>query len=96
MPIKRSSDQKEISLEAFYTELIDTSTNHYALIGKRMLEMVKLINETFQETELWGLTSHANLIIQNESRSDATSFVVLTNTILNTCCQKGKDLGIML
>ena len=66
MPIKRCSDQNPISFEAFYQELIDTSTNHYKEVGKRTIDIVQVINQTFKQTMQWGLTSHARLIIQSE------------------------------
>ena len=40
MPIIRCSDQKLITLEEFYTELSDTSTNQYGDVGSKMLEFL--------------------------------------------------------
>lgn len=79
MPIKRCSDQNPISLEAFYQGLIDTSTNHYKEVGKRMIDIVKVINQTFKETMLWGLTSHARLVIQSEDSWESAWYVIISS-----------------
>lgn len=65
MPIIRSSNQKSKSLEEFYKEL--TSNNSTVVeneIGKAMLEFISLVNQTYKNTTLYGLTSHYSLVIQ--------------------------------
>lgn len=65
MPIIRSSDQKSKTLEEFYKEL--TSENATMVeneIGKAMLEFISMVNETFKNSTLFGLTSHYSLVIQ--------------------------------
>jgi hypothetical protein len=65
MPIIRSSDQKSKTLEEFYKEL--TSENATVVeneIGKAMLEFISIVNETFKNSTLFGLTSHYSLVIQ--------------------------------
>lgn len=79
MPIKRNSDQKRLTLEQFYIELSETSTNSYVDVGKRMIQLIKMINETFKETELWGLTSHARLVIQSEDDWTSKWYVIIAS-----------------
>ncbi|GAB4048698.1 hypothetical protein [Spirosoma litoris] len=79
MPIKRCSEQKRCTLEEFYIELSETSANAYVDVGKAMLAFVDLINDTFKETLIWGLTSHARLILQTKDDSAADSLVVISN-----------------
>jgi hypothetical protein len=65
MPIIRSSDQKNKTLEEFYKEL--TSENATVVeneIGKAMLEFISMVNETLKNSTLFGLTSHYSLVIQ--------------------------------
>ena len=79
MPIKRSSDQKSISLEEFYIDLSDSSLQPYTVIGQHMLQFVQLINETFKNTLIWGLTSHARLVLQNKDDWSSEWFVIISN-----------------
>ena len=79
MPIKKSSDQRKITLEEFYIELSETSTNQSVDVGKKMHEFVKMINETFKETKLWGLTSHERLVIQSKDSSKSKWYVIISN-----------------
>lgn len=65
MPIIRSSDQKSKTLEEFYKEL--TGSNSSVVeneIGMAMLEFISMVNQTFKNTTLYGLTSHYSLVIQ--------------------------------
>lgn len=65
MPIIRSSDQKSKTLEEFYKELIsDNATVVENEVGKAMLEFISMVNKTFTNTTLYGLTSHYSLVIQ--------------------------------
>lgn len=79
MPIKRSSEQKGQTLKEFYIELSEISTNHYADVGRKMLEFVNMVNETFKKTKLWGLTSHARLVIQSEDNWKSKWYVIIAN-----------------
>lgn len=66
MPIIRSSDQKSKTLEEFYQEL--ASRNNSVIekeIGRTMLSFISLVNQTFIDTTLYGLTSHYSLLIQS-------------------------------
>ena len=79
MPIKRSSDQQSKTLTEFYNDLSATSTNNYAIVGKEMLHLVQLIDQTFEDTLLWGLTSHARLVIQNTDDWKAPWYIIISN-----------------
>jgi hypothetical protein len=72
MPIRRNSEQGNISLEEFY-QRFDKK------IAKRMLPFLGLINQIFQETQLWGLTSLNRLVIQNSDNSNSDWFVIVYN-----------------
>ena len=79
MPIKRSPDQENQTLEEFYNKFLETGTNQYVDIAKKMLALIEIINQTFKETQLWGLTSHTRLIIQSEDSSESKGFVIIEN-----------------
>lgn len=65
MPIIRSSDQKSKTLEEFYKELTsEKATLVENEIGKAMLEFISMVNDTFKNLILFGLTSHYSLVIQ--------------------------------
>ncbi len=71
MPIIRSSDQRNKTLEEFYKEL--TSANATVLeneIGDAMLSFISMTNKTFIGTTLYGLTSHYALVIQTADKWD--------------------------
>lgn len=79
MPIKCNSDHSSQTLEDIYIKLSRTSTNAYADVGKKMLQIVQLINQLFKETVIWGLTSHARLVLQNEDNWQAPWFVIISS-----------------
>lgn len=79
MPIRRNSDQQQGTLEEFYSDLTLNSTNHYRYVGSKMLLLIELINQTFKETILWGLTSHARLVIQNKDGALSEWLVIVSN-----------------
>lgn len=66
MPIIRCSEQKSLTLEEFYKELIPNKVDTFVDVGTPMLNVLKLINDTFKETTIFGLTSHATLMLLNE------------------------------
>jgi len=80
MPIKRSSDQKKITLEQFYEDLSKNSPEHYKEVDNKMLEFIQVINETFKETQLWGLISHSRLVIQSKDTWKSKWFLIIGNT----------------
>src|SRR6187200_1861979 len=65
MPIISSSDQKNKTLEEFYKELTgEDSSVVDKNIATAMLSFIAMIDQTFIETTLYGLTSHYRLVIQ--------------------------------
>jgi hypothetical protein len=79
MPIKRSSEQQRKTLTEFYIDLSATSTNSYVDIGKEMLNLVQLIDKTFEDTLIWGLTSHDRLVIKNADDWKAPWYIIISN-----------------
>jgi len=79
MPIKRCTEQKSITLEAFYNELLEISNGAYPLICKRMLIFLEIINELFHETILWAHTSHARLVLHKIDDLTSSHFVTISN-----------------
>lgn len=79
MPIKRSSDQGSQTLEEFYIDFLETSTNQYVDIAKKMLKLIEMLNLTFKETQIWGLTSHTRLVIQSEDKWESKWYVIVEN-----------------
>jgi hypothetical protein len=77
MPLIRCSEQKRLTLERFYKEFIPDKINTFADYGTPMLKVLQIINETFKETTIYGLTSHATLLLLNEDSSLSPWFVAL-------------------
>ena len=69
MPIIRCTEQKRQTLEEFYKSLIPDYVKTFVDVGSPMLNVIKLINETFKETTIYGLTSHAILLLLNKDSS---------------------------
>jgi hypothetical protein len=77
MPLIRSSEQKRLTLEEFYKEFIPDKVKTFADVGTPMLNVIKIINEIFKETKIFGLTSHATLMLLNDDSSTSPWFVAL-------------------
>lgn len=77
MPIIRCCEQRRLTLEEFYNDLIPDKVKTFADVGTPMLNVLKLINETFRETKIFGLTSHSTLLLLNEDSSLLPWFVAL-------------------
>lgn len=77
MPLIRCSEQKRLTLEEFYKEFIPNKIDTFADVGTPMLNVLKLINDTFKETTIYGLTSHATLLLLNRDSSLNPWFVAL-------------------
>jgi hypothetical protein len=83
MPITRNSDQKRLSLEEFYLGMADQPTN-YSLEGglldasQQMLGLLAGINTLFPQTQLWGLTSLARLVVQNADDWTSPWYIVIS------------------
>lgn len=60
MPITRLSNQGG-TLEEFYADLV--AYRAYKAAGREMLLMLAMINRLFVDTQLWGMTSHAQLVL---------------------------------
>lgn len=75
MPVIRCKDQKRQTLEEFYSEWASDKNHISANLGKSMLAIIDLINNTFIETKIYGLTSHAHLLLLSSDRSDSDRFV---------------------
>lgn len=85
MPIKRNSSQDITGLKEFYNELIGNpeapeGTNFIlSTAGKNMLRFIEMINETFKDTQLWGLTSVDRLVIQREDNSESEWYITIAS-----------------
>lgn len=65
MPIRRCTEQTRGTLEEFYREISDREGHALLDPGKGMLALIDIINQLFQETMIYGLTSHYRLILKN-------------------------------
>jgi hypothetical protein len=77
MPIIRCSEQKNKTLKEFYTEFIPDKIKRFADAGTPMLNVLKLINDIFPQTTIYGLTSHATLLLLTEDNSLSQYYVAL-------------------
>ncbi|ANF52700.1 hypothetical protein A0O34_20240 [Chryseobacterium glaciei] len=77
MPIIRCSAQKSQTLEEFYTEFISKSEDKFEDIGTSMLKVLELFNRIFKETTIFGLTSHATLLLFEEDDYTSDWFVAI-------------------
>jgi len=77
MPIIQCTEQSKQSLEDFYKSLIPDRVTKFVDVGSPMLKVIKLINDTFKNTVIYGLTSHATLKLLNKNSTLATGFVAL-------------------
>ena len=77
MPIIQCSEQRQQTLEEFYKSLIPDKVTTFADVGSPMLNVLKLINETFKETTIYGLTSHATLLLLNKDTSRSPWYVAI-------------------
>ena len=80
MPIRRCSEQKRQTLEEFYAEFIPEKNQFWADVGTAMLKVTKLINDTFKETIIYGLTSHASLNFLTQDNSESDCFVTINSS----------------
>ena len=78
MPIVGSSDQPRKTLVEFYQELLkDDSPFASKQIGKTMLDFIEMVNNTFQHTTLYGLTSHYRLVIQAKDSWESDWYIIV-------------------
>ncbi|OFX41458.1 MAG: hypothetical protein A2W95_07015 [Bacteroidetes bacterium GWA2_40_14] len=64
-------------MEEFYKEFIPNKIDNFVDVGTPMLNVLKLLNDTFKETTIYGLTSHATLLLLNQNSSLSPWFVAL-------------------
>lgn len=77
MPITRCSEQKKRTLEEFYQDWANEDNQVSASLGRSMLDVIGLINTTFEETEIFGLTSHAHLLLHEEDNDKSGWYVAI-------------------
>jgi hypothetical protein len=72
MPITRCSQQSNSSLEEFYQEVSANKVYDPNDAGGAMIQLISVMNNLFKQTQIWGLTSHARLVLLNldDSASD--------------------------
>ncbi|GGH78034.1 hypothetical protein HNQ91_003969 [Filimonas zeae] len=81
MPIVRSSQQSNETLEGFYKQLESESTTAATKsIGADMLAFIAMINKTFVSTMMYGVTSHNVLCIQVDD-AEESDWLILVNGI---------------
>lgn len=77
MPIVRRFEQNKKTLEEFYKEFIPKPDDQIGDGGTPMLEVLESINAIFKETVLYGLTSHASLLLFNNDHKDSEYYIVI-------------------
>ncbi|WBV53047.1 hypothetical protein [Chryseobacterium gambrini] len=70
MPIIRRSEQNQQSLQDFYREFLPKPGDTFGNAGIPMLKILDFINDTFKDTFIYGLTSHAHLLLFNNDEED--------------------------
>jgi len=75
MPITRCPDQSDDSLEEFYQWIGTTPAADAVGTAEAMLQLITELNLLFKQTQLWGVTSHAKLHLQNCPDTAAKSYV---------------------
>lgn len=70
MPIIRRSEQKRKTLEGFYKDFIPKPEDTFGDVGTPMLEVLEFLNLSFKNTIIYGLTSHAHLLLFNSDKND--------------------------
>ncbi|MBB4804648.1 hypothetical protein HNP37_004745 [Flavobacterium nitrogenifigens] len=89
MPLTRCSNQSG-SLADFYTEWASEKNIISSNVGKTMLEVINLINVTFLKTQIYGLTSHANLLLFSEDDWTSDWYIVIKPNSFNKYCLEYK------
>ncbi|KMQ61468.1 hypothetical protein ACM46_15740 [Chryseobacterium angstadtii] len=94
MPIVRRFEQNKKTLEQFYKELIPKPDDQIADFGTPMLEVLKSVNTMFQETVLYGLTSHASLLLFSDNHENSDYYVIINAYQLNSYAEYRIDYVI--
>lgn len=77
MPLIRRFEQNKQTLEEFYKDFIPKDDDQMLDGGSAMLEVMESINSMFKETVLYGLTSHASLLLFNNDHQDSDYYIVI-------------------
>ena len=93
MPIIHYSNQHPQTLEEFYTTLIPDNIKNFSGVGIPMLGILALINETFKDTIIYGLTSHSTLVLLNED-SYRGPWLILINALPATLKEQRHEYNI--
>jgi hypothetical protein len=80
MPLTRNSDQASETLEQFYAGFAARG-NEYPALSQAMLAFVDMVNRSFVETPLWGLTSLARLVIQAEDDWKSPWYIIVVSSV---------------
>ncbi|MBJ6367515.1 hypothetical protein [Snuella sedimenti] len=80
MPITVCSKHSKKSLVEVYQELGGYDNNPvWEIRSKAMTDFIKLINEIFKKTQIWGLTSHDRLVLLTEDNWESNWYVIINN-----------------
>lgn len=77
MPITVCEDHSSKSLIELYEELENYENPVWSSKSKLMIELINLINQTFVDTQIWGLTSHDRLVLLNENMWNSRWHVII-------------------
>lgn len=87
MPLIRRFEQNKQTLEEFYKDFIPKDDDQMLDGGSAMLEVLDFINKIFKETIVYGLTSHAALLLFNDNNEDSDYYLVI-NAYRSSCYQE--------
>jgi hypothetical protein len=79
MKIKRYPEQSEDSLEDFYRQISDNKAYDRTEVGKAMLQLLDALSEVFEQTQIWGVTSHARLVLLDDSGMPSGGHVTISS-----------------
>ncbi|HCR77755.1 MAG TPA: hypothetical protein DIW37_15405 [Chryseobacterium sp.] len=70
MPIVRRSEQNQQSLQDFYKGFLAKPDDAFGNAGIPMLKILDFMNDVFKDTFIYGLTSHAHLLLFSNDEED--------------------------
>jgi hypothetical protein len=74
------------SIQDIYTQFVNTSTDALSKErGNDMLAVIEMLNSVFSNTQIWALTSHYDLILQQQDDWKAEWYVKI-NSLGNDFC----------
>ena len=79
MPITRCTEQSGDSLEEFYQLISENKAYDRTGVGDAMLQLLEAMNNLFKQTQLWGVTSHARLILVNANDTSSNWYVTVSS-----------------